>query len=351
LVVDALESWYRKSARDLPWRRTRDPYAIWLSEVMLQQTQVDTVIPYYERFLKQFPTVEALAAAELPEVLALWKGLGYYARARNLHKAAKIVVSKHEGKLPSEPYKLRALPGFGPYTTGAVASIAFGERAPIVDGNVVRVLARLFSIVGDPSNREVQGRFWSHAQRAVFVAKEPGAFNQALMELGATVCVRSKPTCLLCPVSKHCHALKHGQIEQLPSPKNKPVRKKLHWTAVVVQRGNKLLLARRLDEGLFGGLWELPSAEGDAQALQSRLGTHFQLAEVLDTVERTLTHRDLSIELVRGRFKGTVPKFDGYQEARWVTAEQLKKLGVSTAMSACIARVWPEASSSVDSPS
>src|SRR5690242_12452624 len=174
-IREPLLAWYDRERRDLPWRRTKDPYAIWLSEVMLQQTQVATVIPYWHRFLARFPDVNALAAAELPEVLSLWRGLGYYARARALHRAAQAISSQHAGQLPRTATELRELPGFGPYTAGAVASIAFGERTPIVDGNVVRVLARIFEIEGDPSTREVQKRIWALAGELV-PARNPGEF-------------------------------------------------------------------------------------------------------------------------------------------------------------------------------
>ncbi|MBS2032067.1 MAG: A/G-specific adenine glycosylase [Deltaproteobacteria bacterium] len=341
-LPDLLLTWYRRARRDLPWRRTRDPYAIWLSEVMLQQTQVVTVIPYWHKFLARFPTVEALAAAELPEVLSMWSGLGYYSRARTLHRAANVIASAHAGKLPRTAEALRELPGFGPYTAGAVASIAFGQQTPIVDGNVVRVLARLFEIEGDPSSREVQKKIWALAGELV-PSDSPGDFNQALMELGATVCTPKNPTCLLCPVRATCGALQSKRVDQLPSPKARAARKSLRRTSAIVLRNEKLLLGRRPDAGLFGGLWELPSVDGDRAALAAALGRGFTLGEAVATVERTLTHRDLSFELVRTRAPARIRSIAPYVELRWVGRDEARELGMATAMTACLEHVWPSA--------
>ena len=337
-----LLDWYRGSKRDLPWRRTHDPYAIWLSEVMLQQTQVVTVIPYWHRFLERFPTVDALAAAELPEVLAMWRGLGYYARARALHRAAQVVSRQHGGALPRTAEALRELPGFGPYTSGAVASIAFNERAPVVDGNVVRVLARLFEIEGDPSSREVSKQIWSLAGELV-PASAPGDFNQALMELGATVCTPKAPSCLLCPLREQCGALRSKRVEHLPSPKVRTHRKLLHRTCAVVLKRGAVLLGRRPERGLFGGLWELPGVDGDREALAIALGNGFTLGEQLASVERTLTHRELRLELVRARGPARLGRIEPYLELRWANAQAARALGMSSAMSACLEKVWSEA--------
>lgn len=347
-LAQALVSWYRAAKRDLPWRRTRDPYAIWLSEVMLQQTQVVTVIPYWEKFLARFPTVHALAGAELPEVLAMWRGLGYYSRARTLHRAAQAIVSAHGGELPASVEALRELPGFGPYTAGAVASIAFGQQTPIVDGNVVRVLARLFEVEGDPSTREVQKRIWALAGELV-PEEAPGDFNQALMELGATVCAPRNPTCLLCPVRASCGALKSSRVEKLPSPKTRAVRKGLHRTSAVVLKRGMLLLGRRPDRGLFGGLWELPSVDGDREALQAAL-RGFKLGEALGEVQRTLTHRDLRIGLIEARAPARLTAIAPYVELRWATREEAAELGMASAMTACLELVWPTATASRAKP-
>jgi len=341
-LPELLLTWYRRARRDLPWRRTRDPYAIWLSEVMLQQTQVVTVIPYWHKFLARFPTVEALAAAELPEVLSMWSGLGYYSRARTLHRAANVIANAHAGKLPKTAEALRELPGFGPYTAGAVASIAFGQQTPIVDGNVVRVFARLFEIEGDPGSREVQKQIWALAGELV-PEDSPGDFNQALMELGATVCTPRNPTCLLCPVREACGALRSGRVDQLPSPKVRALRKKLHRTSAIVLRDEKVLLGRRPDSGLFGGLWELPSVDGARDALAAALGRGFTLGEVEAKVERTLTHRDLTFDLLRVRAPAKVKAIAPYVELRWVGRDDARELGMATAMTACLEHVWPRA--------
>jgi A/G-specific adenine glycosylase len=324
--------WFDGHKRDLPWRNTTDPYAIWVSEVMLQQTQVATVIPYWQRFLARFPTVSALADAPLPDVLSLWKGLGYYSRARNLHRAAQAV--RAAGKLPARAEELRKLPGFGRYTAGAVASIAFGERVPLVDGNVARVFARLFEVEGAPGEQAREAQLWSIAEQLV-PWKRAGDWNQALMELGATVCKPDNPSCLLCPLRSDCGALKSGRVAELPPRRVRAERKKLHLAVAVWERKGKFLFARREEKGLFGGLWELPSAElkkSAAASLKAALGPSIELGENLGTVQRTLTHRDLRLELYRV-VKGTAPRrCDAYRELRWVDANEVDSLGISTAM-------------------
>ncbi len=331
-----LLAWFDRSQRDLPWRRTRDPYAIWVSEVMLQQTQVATVIPYWERFLARFPTLPALAAAPLPEVLALWRGLGYYARARNLHRAAGAVVEAHGGKLPGSVDALAALPGFGRYTVGAVASIAFGLEAPLVDGNVARVFSRLFLIEGASGDRVREVQLWERAE-AMVQGPRTGDLNQALMELGALICRTESPTCLLCPLREGCGALRAGRVDELPVPKVRAPRKPLVLAAAVWRRGDLLLLARRPGRGLFGGLWELPCVEvqpggpdGKA-ALAEALGEGVEIAPRVTTVKRTLTHRDLVVELYPARGEGQA-RVHGYEELRWSSEEEAGQLGMSTAM-------------------
>jgi A/G-specific adenine glycosylase len=339
-VAALLVAWFKQVARDLPWRRTADPYRIWVSEVMLQQTQVATVIPYFEKFVARFPMVEALAEASEPDVLAHWSGLGYYSRARMLHRAAKVIAHQHGGKLPGTAAALRELPGFGPYTAGAVASIAFGEQTPLVDGNVVRVLSRLFAVEGDPSTKPVQEKLWKLAGGLV-PAREPGSFNQSLMELGALVCTPRNPTCLLCPVRVACAAQKAGQVARFPFPKAKKPRKALAWTCAVVFEEGKVLLGRRPQKGLFGGLWELPSAEGDAAKLSASLGPGFTLGAAIGKVSRTLTHRDLTLSLVHATRTRPMAQLGGYLEYLWVTPKEAGALGMSTAMSACLELAFP----------
>lgn len=233
---DALLAWYDAHARDLPWRRTRDPYAVWVSEVMLQQTRVETVVPYYERFLARFPTVEALAAAAEEEVLAAWSGLGYYRRARLLHAGVREVVARHGGRVPEDAAARRALPGVGAYTAGAIGSIAFDREEPLVDGNVARVLARVHG-VGTPLGRaDTEARLWAEAARLVR-GPRPGALNQALMELGATVCTPRAPRCGACPIAARCEARARGDVEALPVPRAKKAPREVALVAVVAVAG------------------------------------------------------------------------------------------------------------------
>ena len=342
-VRAALLEWFRQSRRDLPWRRTQDPYAIWVSEVMLQQTQVTTVIPYWNAFLERFPTLPALAEAPLPDVLSAWRGLGYYSRARNLHRAAQTVVAHHQGKLPRDAEALLALPGFGRYTAGAVASIAFGLPEPLVDGNVARVLSRLFVVEGVPGDRERERKLWSLAE-ALVVGDEPGNLNQALMELGALIC-RPEPTCLLCPVREQCGALAAQRVHQLPPARQRAPRKKLALTVALLARRGKYLLARRAEKGLFGGLWELPNVEATSELadageqLGRALGLKLTLGAPLATIRRTLTHRDLVMNVFSAEARGSLKLKSPYTEGGWFALKQFAKLGMSTAMSHAVSAV------------
>ncbi len=256
MSTDALRSalldFYDAGRRDLPWRRSPDPYGVWVSEVMLQQTRVDTVVPYYERWMRRFPDVEAVADAALDEVLLLWEGLGYYRRARHLHRAARVVRERHGGALPGSYGALRALPGVGEYTAGAVASIAFGEVVPAVDGNARRVLSRLFDLA-DPRPAELR----ELAARLVD-PRRPGDWNQAVMELGATVCVPRTPRCGICPVAMWCRALEHGRVAQRPAPPRRARVRAADFAALALVRAGQVLLVRRPAEGLLGGMWSLP---------------------------------------------------------------------------------------------
>ncbi|MBC7807432.1 MAG: A/G-specific adenine glycosylase [Akkermansiaceae bacterium] len=257
--------WYKKNHRSLPWRATGDPYAIWISETMLQQTQVATVIPYFQRWLTLFPTVRDLAEAPLDDVLQAWQGLGYYSRARNLHKAAQQIVANHDGVFPGNYDDVLALPGVGRYTAGAVCSIALGLDTPIVDANVVRVLCRVFGIHGDPKGGEAQAALWRLATELI-PSGDAGTFNQAMMELGALVCA-TPPKCDGCPVRSECYAFDTGAPSALPEFAPKPdFTTQTDVSAIVMDGDEKLLLIRRpLDAGLWAGLWELPRVTAEAE--------------------------------------------------------------------------------------
>jgi A/G-specific adenine glycosylase len=313
-LARALVKWYLAHRRDLPWRRTSDPYAIWLSEIMLQQTQVATVIPYYEKFLKHFPTVNALASAPLDDVLKLWAGLGYYSRARNLHRGAQTVVERFGGAVPASAQDIRDVPGIGAYTAGAILSIAYGLPEPLVDGNVARVFARLFLLKGDWRKNPLKDALWA---RAAALVKEcapargnkravlrSGDLNQALMELGATVCTPANPQCLLCPVEAFCSARAKGVQDQYPealAQKKSPVWNLTAWC--VRDDKGRVLFAQRAAGGLFGGLWELPMEKSAAKGgggggrIVRHILTHRELhIAVRETPSRGWLHAALKAE-------------------------------------------------------
>jgi A/G-specific adenine glycosylase len=259
--ADDLLAWYRKARRPLPWRRTRDPYRIWISEILLQQTRVETATAYYQSFIERFPSLQTLAEADMESVLQVWQGLGYYGRARNLQRAARTVLEQFNGKIPREPASLMELPGIGPYTAAAVASIAFNRDVFTIDGNVKRVLSRLYAIRRDPELPAVRKRQEAIGKRFLPQGKARN-FNQAMMELGALVCKPGRPLCADCPVSSSCSALEKGLTDRLPvrSPKPAiPVRKRA--VAAIRNRGASLFFVRRPPEGLLGGLWEFPGLD------------------------------------------------------------------------------------------
>lgn len=333
--------------RDLPWRRTSDPYRIWLSEVMLQQTRVDTALPYYKRFLKQFPNVEALASANQDRILKLWQGLGYYARARNLQQAARIITNERRGRFPCIADEWQTLPGVGRYTAGAIASIAFGERVPILDGNIKRVLARLCAIEDSIDETTTINRLWSIAETLV-PAKNPGAFNQAIMELGSSLCTPRKLRCGQCPLRVRCRARALGTEERLPvRRKKKPVP---HYDIVAgaIYRNGRYLLGKRPSDGLLGGLWEFPGGkveigETHKQALvrevREKLGLDAEVGLLVASVRHAYSHFAITLHLYRCESPKGRPKNRYYTEVKWVPPAHFNRYAFPAANYKCLDRL------------
>lgn len=320
VIAERITTWFASHARILPWRSAPTPYAVLLSELMAQQTRIDTVVPYFDRFVARWPTIEALAAADEQEVLGEWAGLGYYSRARNLLACARAVVAR--GGMPSEPSELVRLPGVGPYTAGAVASIAFGVRAPLVDGNVERVLSRIDARAEDP-RKEGRAALWARAGALVDALPEggsPGALNQGLMELGATVCSPRAPKCGACPVEDLCRA-RPGDPESLPvRPARSPPRA-TSGVAVVIRSGDRVLLGRR-PKGLLGGLWEPPWVEGASlEALEGRCGRALERWVSHGEVVHVFTHRRLTLAVYGAEPGGSLAADGFYTELRWAPTD------------------------------
>ncbi|NTV58177.1 MAG: A/G-specific adenine glycosylase [Deltaproteobacteria bacterium] len=339
-ITSKLLRWYARHSRDLPWRHTRDPYSIWISEIMLQQTQVETVIPYYLRFLRRFTSVRALAEARTDEVLKMWENLGYYSRARNLHAAAKEIVARWGGRLPQNRKDLLALSGVGEYTASAILSIAFALPVAAIDGNVSRVISRLFALpspLGSPESRKQVLDLANH----LLSKKHPGAFNQAIMDLGATVCTPRAPSCLSCPLRDLCKAKDLELQEQLPVTKKRPALSHKHVTAaILLDRKKRVLVVQRPASGLLGGLWKFPGGErGAKEALEEalvrtvreELGVGVRVLKAMASIKHAYTHFRVTCHvyrcaLVRGRLKS----LEG-REWKWVSAEDLQRLALSKA--------------------
>ncbi len=342
-----LLAWYEDEARDLPWRKSTDPYAILVSEVMLQQTRVETVIPYYERFLRAYPTVEALARAPIDDVLKLWEGLGYYRRAHNLHRASREVVHHHAGRIPADRAALRALPGIGPYTAAAVASIAFGEDEPVLDGNVVRVLARWFRVSGDPRRSDTR-RSLEAVARSLIPAGRAGAFNQALMDLGARVCAPRLPRCEACPVEAVCEAHQAGEEELFPmraARRSVPHRDVV--AGVIWERGHdpwdpdaRVLIAQREAGDMLGGLWEFPGGtveQGESfdealrRELREELGMEVEVGSLFITVDHAYTHFRMTLHVFHCRHTAGRPRALGCADFSWVLPSEIAGYALSVA--------------------
>ncbi len=328
---DKLLTWFDQHGRKtLPWQQDFSPYRVWVSEIMLQQTQVTTVIPYFERFMQRFPTVESLAQAKLDEVLHLWTGLGYYARARNLHKTAQIVTEAHQGCFPATVEALTALPGIGRSTAGAIVSIAGGGRAPILDGNVKRVLARCFGIDGWPGQTAVAKALWAKAE-ALTPTKRVADYTQAIMDLGATVCVRSSPVCSACPFANECVAHSEGLIDELPGRKPKRATPVKQTTMLVVENDDhEVLLKKRPTDGLWGGLWHFPECDEDAiEETLANLGFESPASVTrLEPFRHTFTHFHLDITPVRVRVEHALNAI-GEPDQLWYSTTEPANIGLT----------------------
>jgi A/G-specific adenine glycosylase len=329
---EVLQSWYARNRRDLPWRRSRDPYLIWVSEVMLQQTTVKVATPYFEAFVRRFPSLQALAEEPEDEVLAAWSGLGYYHRARNLHRGAQHVAERHGGRFPKTLEAALAVPGVGLYSASAILSIAHGLPLPVVDGNVRRVLSRLDALAGPEYRRE--GPFYNLAEE-ILDRSQPGSWNQALMELGATVCTPKKPACPACPVRDRCRALAQGIVDQLPEGRARRATVDVTVAAALVQRDGRILLVKRPDGRLLGKMWELPQTPLEPQKdvdlpreLEERYGLRIEPGPLVVRARHAITHRRIRLEGYRAQLKASPPSDP--DRFRWATPEEIASLPVSS---------------------
>lgn len=343
LITTRLLAWYALHARDLPWRKTRDPYAIWISEMMLQQTQVQTVIAYYERWMRELPTLASLAGAPLGKVLQLWAGLGYYSRARNLHRAAHIIADKHQGKLPADHGLLLGLPGIGRYSAGAICSIAFNQPTPVLDGNVVRVLTRLQGILEDPKPAPVRDGLWAMAELLVRQASSAssatgyacGALNQSLMELGATVCIPANPNCAECPLRACCQARRQGLTSQIPYRTQSQPAKRMRLACFLVESQNRFLVRQKSPGEFNAGLWEFPTVEiktgavNPAELIRAHFGFLPDQVEKLGLVRHRITCHQIAIQIFR--VHGEPPIQASAATSQWLDFPQLAGLAFSGA--------------------
>ena len=335
-----LLAWYQQHHRQLPWRESRDFYPVWVSEVMLQQTQVQSVVPYFLRFVKAFPTLEDLAGAGTQDLLRNWAGLGYYSRARNLQKAARILVKEHGGEFPRSYREALRLPGIGPYTAAAILSIAFDQPLPALDGNVVRVLSRLFCLKGDPAKSPVQGILAAAGQQ-LLPGRRPGDFNQALMELGATVCQPRNPHCLVCPWASHCGARKRGIQERLPEKGKRPDTHLSCQAAAVIRHRGRFLIRRRSGSRLLRDMWEFPGGEFSGQELAASLVTYLEgefhlkvrLGERLAVVRHAVTNRRITLTVFEACLAAPLPRSLSIPGGRWIWLSQAHRYPLTAAAS------------------
>jgi A/G-specific adenine glycosylase len=333
-----LSAWFAREQRPFPWRHNRNVYRIWVSEVMLQQTQAATVVPYFQRFLSAFPSLADLAAAEEQGVFRLWEGLGYYRRARNLHRAAKEIMSAHGGRFPRDPAAAVRLPGLGRYMVGAILSQAFDTRLPILEANSRRVLCRLFAIREDPTSGKTRSLLWQIAEE-LLPRKRVGDFNQALMELGATVCTPRNPRCGACPLRKDCAASRLGLQSRIPTRRKRPDGVDVREAAVVVRRGGRVLLVQRPDNGRWAGFWEFPHgvlddeespADGAVRLVKQLTSLRVGLGAELLTVRHSVTHHRITLTCFEATYVSGVFKSDLYSQGKWVHPARLGEYPVSS---------------------
>lgn len=338
-VMDLIR-WYQRDQRDLPWRQRKDPYGIWISEIMLQQTRVETVIAYYERFMHRFPTIYDVAKSPLEDILKLWEGLGYYSRARNIHKTAVLIVEQYKGVFPKTYEEVISLPGIGPYTAGAILSIAYNQAYPAVDGNVLRVISRLFLVEKDitlqSTKREIED-----IVRYYIPEGAASDFTQAIMELGALICIPTSPRCSQCPIQENCKAFIQGEEQNLPIKAKKAKPKIENRYIAVIYKGDSVLMNQRKEGGLLGGLWEFPGVQAEnkkefVEKFQKKYGLVIQPESLLLKTEHTFTHRHWKMKV----YKCTLSSFDSMMPTmQWATVSIMEKLTIPTAYQAILQKV------------
>ncbi len=323
-----LIQWFEKNKRDLPWRKTKEPYKIWVSEIMLQQTRVDTVIAYYNRFMERFPTVQDLAIAEEQEVLRYWQGLGYYSRARNLYKGAKMVCEQFNGEFPSDIEQVKKIPGIGPYTAGAILSIAFNEPTPAVDGNVLRVFSRIFAIIEDIAKPQTIKMIQQKVKDYMPIGRA-SSFTEGLMELGALICIPISPLCLTCPLFEQCKARQQGIQEELPIKTKKIKPKKMHMVFCVIRSGEEILIVKNKSQKLLKGMWGFPGKEGKmsndgtvVKQIIKELGIQTEIIKKLGTTRHIFTHMDWDMHIYLCEVK---TKNEISHHHQWIQKQDISK--------------------------
>ena len=332
IALDLLK-WYRKNKRDLPWRRLGSPYRTWISEIMLQQTQVQTVIPYFEKWMKTFPDIQTLAQAPLENVLKLWEGLGYYSRARNIHQSARKIMDEFGGKVPSEEKQILSLPGIGRYSSGAILSIAFKKPKPVLDGNVIRVLTRLYAIEADVRLHQTLERLWALAD-SLLHKKFPGDFNQGMMELGALICKPQKPNCPACPLNSHCKAFKTKEVLRFPVITKREKTEKIRVAAGILWRDKKVFIQRRPLKGRMGGLWEFPGGkiekdespeQGLLRELNEELGIQGEILGKRKVILHSYTRFRVELHAFDCRILSGRIRLKAATDKEWVRISDLEK--------------------------